>query len=172
MLSVREIRESDISLLCDYWMNSGHDFMRGMGVDVTKIPARETFAAMLMEQIHQTYENKKSYCIIWEKDGIPVGHSNVSKIIYGEEAYMHLHLWETGTRQKGWGAAFIQLTIPFFIDNLKLKKLFCEPYALNPAPNKTLPKAGFVFLKSYTCTPGWINFEQPVNLWLYQPSLP
>jgi hypothetical protein len=43
--------------------------------------------------------------------------------------------------------------------------LYCEPYALNPAPNKTLEKLGFKFLKTYTTIPGWINFEQEVNLW-------
>jgi hypothetical protein len=50
--------------------------------------------------------------------------------------------------------------------DIPLKKLFCEPYALNPAPNKTLEKIGFEFVKEYITTPGWINFEQPVKLWM------
>jgi len=39
----------------------------------------------------------------------------------------------------------------------------CEPYALNPAPNKILKKVGFTFIKIYETTPGWINFKQKVN---------
>lgn len=35
----------------------------------------------------------------------------------------------------------------------------------NPAPNKTLKKAGFELVKEYVTTPGPINFEQPVKLW-------
>lgn len=63
------------------------------------------------------------------------------------------------------GAHFVKLTIPFYFNNFHLQTLYCEPYALNPAPNKTLPKAGFEFVKDYVCVPGWLNFEQMVNLW-------
>ena len=57
------------------------------------------------------------------------------------------------------------MTLPFFFENFKLKKLYCEPYALNAAPNKTLTKAGFNFVKKYSTIPGSISFEQEVNQW-------
>ena len=62
---------------------------------------------------------------------------------------MHLHLWKSSVRQKEADAALVKLTLPFFFENLRLKDLFCEPYALNPAPNKTLAKTGFEFVKEY-----------------------
>ncbi len=164
-LSVREIQRGDIDAIISYWLDSDPDFMKGMGVDLSKIPNREQWREMLSEQLNQPYEEKKSYCIIWLVDEIPVGHSNVNKIVFGKEAYMHLHLWKPDIRTKGFGLQFVKLTLPYFFDNLKLETLYCEPYALNPAPNKTLGKAGFRFLKSYTCIPGWLNFEQEVNLW-------
>jgi RimJ/RimL family protein N-acetyltransferase len=95
----------------------------------------------------------------------PIGHCNVNKIIFGEEAYMHLHLWQNNTRQKGMGATLVKKSIPFFFKNLKLKRLYCEPYALNPAPNKTLEKIGFQLVKEYVTVPGYLNFEQPVKRW-------
>lgn len=49
---------------------------------------------------------------------------------------------------------------------MELKNIYCEPYAQNPAPNKTLAKAGFLFVKKYTTIPGYLNFEQEVNQWL------
>jgi RimJ/RimL family protein N-acetyltransferase len=58
------------------------------------------------------------------------------------------------------------LTLPYYFENLKLKKLWCEPYALNIAPNKTLEKAGFHFIKEYTTVPSFICFEQPVKQWM------
>ncbi len=119
-----------------------------------------------MEQLSQSYENKKSYCIIWQVDGKPIGHSNINKIVFGKEAYMHLHIWRPEERKKGLGTSFIKLTLPWFFEKSKLKKLYCEPYALNSAPNKTLQNAGFEFVKEYITTPGWINFEQPVKLWV------
>ena len=165
VLSVREIQENDIELIIEYWLCSDSEFLKGMGVDTNKIPARDEWIKMLSEQLSQPIEEKKSYCIIWQVDDKPVGHSNVNKIIFGEEAYMHLHLWNADTRKKGFGTAFIKMTLPWFFENLKLKKLYCEPYALNPAPNKTLEKIGFEFVKEYTTIPGWLNFEQQVNLW-------
>lgn len=168
MLSVREIKIDDIPALCDYWLNADPEFLISMGVDLAKMPSREQLVAFLSEPIPLPYSEKNSYCIIWEENGIPVGHSNVNKIVFGVEAFMHLHLWNNSTRKKGLGMEFIKLTVPWFFRKLELKKLFCEPYALNPAPNKTLAKAGFKFIRSYTCVPGWINFEQEVNLWEMQ----
>ena len=63
------------------------------------------------------------------------------------------------------GLELVKLTLPHFFEKLKLRKLYCEPYALNPAPNKTLARAGFELMKEYTTTPGPLNFEQPVKLW-------
>jgi RimJ/RimL family protein N-acetyltransferase len=164
-ISVREITNQDIEPLTNYWMNAEKDFLEGMGVDVTKMPAREEWEKMLNEQLSQSIEQKKSYCIIWLVDNKPVGHSNINKIIFGEEAYMHLHLWTTGTRQKGLGTTFVKLTLPYYFENFRLKTLYCEPYALNPAPNKILEKTGFEFVKEHITTPGWLNFEQRANLW-------
>jgi RimJ/RimL family protein N-acetyltransferase len=109
----------------------------------------------------QSIEEKKSYCIIWLVDDTPVGHSNINKIVFGEEAFMHLHIWDNTIRKKGFGTEMVKRTLPYFFNNYKLRNLYCEPYALNAAPNKTLEKVGFEFVKQYTTTPGWINFEQP-----------
>ena len=63
------------------------------------------------------------------------------------------------------GTQLVKMTLPYFFKNLQLKKLYCEAYALNLAPNKTLEKIGFTFIKKYTTTPGFLNFEQEVNKW-------
>jgi RimJ/RimL family protein N-acetyltransferase len=165
-LSVREIRQQDIECIADYWLLSSPQYLQSLGVDLSKMPTREQWREMLAAQINQPYEQKKSYCIIWEMDGKPIGHSNINKIICGEEAYMHLHIWQADSRMKGHGSSFIQLTLPWFFEKYNLKRLYCEPYACNPAPNKALAKAGFEFVKEYVTIPGWINFEQPVKLWV------
>jgi len=167
-LSVREIQHSDIDALVRYWLRADDAFLEGMGVDVKKMPGRDAWVNMLTDQISKPYEEKQSYCIIWLADGIPTGHSNINKIVFGEEAYMHLHLWNSNVRKRGMGTELVKMTIPFYFDHFKLKRLYCEPYALNAAPNKTLEKAGFTFIKEYTTIPGWLNFEQPVNLWVLE----
>jgi RimJ/RimL family protein N-acetyltransferase len=94
-----------------------------------------------------------------------MGHCNTNPTFFGNDAYMHLHLWNTDARQKGAGTTLVKMTLPYFFEKLQLKKLYSEPYALNPAPNKTLEKVGFELIKEYITTPGTINFEQPVKRW-------
>ena len=165
ILSVREIQENDIELIAKYFLSADSSFLIRLGVDINKVPNKEKWRKLLSEQLSQSYEEKKSYCIIWQVNDKPVGHSNVNKIIFGEEAYMHLHLWNADVRKKGAGPAFVKMTLPYYFKKLKLKKLYCEPNAFNTAPNKTLEKVGFQFVKTHVTTPGWLNFEQPVNLW-------
>ncbi len=136
-----------------------------MGIDLTKMPLKEEWVPMLTEQLQIPYDQKKSYSTIWELNGKPVGHCNVNKITFGEEAYMHLHIWYAAERRAGFGVSFIKMSLPWFFKNLQLKKIYCEPYALNPAPNKTLARAGFSFIKEYNSIPGSFSFEQPVNQW-------
>lgn len=164
-LSVREIEKTDIHYIVDYWTNSDPEFMKSMGVDLTKIPTEDFVRDMLSEQLTQPYEQKNSYAIIWLYNGTPIGHCNINKIIFGEEAYMHLHIWQGSLRKKGAGFQLILRTLPYFFDNYRLNTLYCEPYALNPAPNSTLQKVGFSFEKEYITTPGYLNFEQPVKRW-------
>ena len=165
ILSVREIQESDIVPLSRYWFHAEPSFLTGMGVDLAKMPTEQQWMNMLAEQIRSPYEQKQSYCIIWEIDKIPVGHSNINRIVFGQEAFMHLHLWKPDVRKKGMGTQLVQMTLPYFFKNYRLQTLYCEPYLLNPAPHKTLEKVGFQFVKEYVTTPGWINFEQPVRRW-------
>jgi len=166
VLSVREMNHGDIPLIIDYWLNANPSFLVSLGVDLSKVPAKAEWEEMLTEQLESAPEKKKSYCLIWLYGDNPVGHSNVNKIIFGEEAFMHLHIWKPEFRAKGMGARLVSLTLPFFFDTLKLKRVYCEPYALNEAPNRTVKKAGFTFLKEYITTPGWINIEQPVKRWV------
>ncbi len=164
-LTVRELTEPDIALISNYWLNADPEFLTGMGVDLNKMPSREQWQNALLEQLSQAIPDKKSYCIIWQLNGLAVGHSNINKIAFGQEAYMHLHLWQADIRQKGIGVDLVKMTLPYFFENYQLHTLYCEPYALNPAPNKTLEKIGFQFVKTHVTTPGWLNFEQSVNLW-------
>ena len=162
---VREIESKDIDLIADYWLNSDPDFLVNMGVDLNKLPSRIGLTKMLTEQINSTLKDKKSYALIWEFNGKQIGHSNVNGIEFGKQATMHLHLWKDDDRKKGHGTELVERSLPFYFEKLELDALFCEPYSLNPAPNKTLEKIGFEFDKKYTTIPGSLNFEQKVNRW-------
>jgi RimJ/RimL family protein N-acetyltransferase len=165
MLTTRPLQQADIPLFLNYWFGSEESFLTGMGLDISKLPSQEQFSKMLETLLATPIQQRMSYCIVWLQDDKPIGHCNTNPTTFGEEAKMHLHLWNVTERRKGLGTELVKMTLPYFFTELKLKTLWCEPYALNPAPNKTLEKAGFQFIKEYITTPGVFNFEQPVMQW-------
>ena len=162
---VREIELKDIDLIADYWLKSDPDYWKSLGVDLNKLPIRSDLIKMLTQQINTPYKDKKSFALIVEVDGQQAGHTNINGIDFAQQAYMHLHIWQSDQRRKGIGTEMIKQALPFYFDKFELQELFCQPYAYNPAPNKTLEKLGFKFVKQYTTVPGSLNFEQEVKLW-------
>lgn len=163
MLEVREAILDDVAQIADYWLNSDKEYLVGMGVDLNKLPNQEYFVNMLSAQIALPIKEKQSYALVWMVDGAAIGHCNINGIEYGEYAYMHLHIWNTDQRRRGVGATLLERSLPFFFNNYELKRLYCEPYADNPAPHKALERVGFVLEKEYITTPGSICFEQRVK---------
>ncbi len=164
---VREIEIKDVELIADYWSNANAEYLKGMGADINKLPKRSDFIQMLTNQIQSDYLEKKSYAVIWEMDEKQIGHSNINDIDFGNNANMHLHLWNGSNRKRGLGTEFVKKSLPFYFEKFNLKEIICEPYALNIAPNKTLEKVGFEFVKKYKTIPGSLNFEQEVNQWKF-----
>lgn len=162
-ISVRECIASDIEKILDYFFNADVNFLKSMGADKNKLPNREKWIQSLESELTKPYKDKDYYYIIWLVDNTPIGHSNINHISFGETAKMHLHVWKGEKRKSGLGLQFLKMTLPFYFEKFELKTLICEPYAENIAPNKTLKKLGFNFIKTYETIPGMINFRQNVN---------
>jgi RimJ/RimL family protein N-acetyltransferase len=163
---VRELQADDVSGFTNYWMTRTDEQLLKMGVDRKKLQGVDLRRFVKDSLACPLYEKKTSYCVLWLVDGFPVGHSNINKINYGKEAYMHLHMWNAENRAKGFGKELVFKSLYYYFNNFKLEKVYCEPNAYNEAPNKTLPKVGFVFKeKLENVIPGFINFEQDINVW-------
>ena len=166
VLGVRELQPADIPLVVEYWLDSDPAFLRAMGVDRTRLPTHAQMTATLQEQLVLPIPERTSYCLVWLADGNPIGHCNTNPTVFGEQGWMHLHIWRPGARRRGSGAKLLDLTLPRLFEDLQLQRLYSEPYALNPAPHAALARAGFEFVKQHTTVPGVINFEQPVKRWV------
>ena len=86
---------------------------------------------------------RKLFYVLWDIDGVLVGHSHIGDIAYGSEAYMHLHLWPPECRRRGYGTLLVRDSVAIYFAEFRLKRLFCQPNAYNVAPNRTLQRAGF-----------------------------
>ena len=164
-MNVREMLLEEAPLLIRYFLDSDDDFLVGMGIEPSKLPKEEDWLQILKEDFDRPINERHFYYLLWEIDGVPSGHCNVNSIDFGKTAIMHLHVWNPELRNSGCGTALVKSSIQQFFDKLQLEELLCQPFVDNPAPNKTLPKVGFQFVKTYEPTPGWINYPQKVNLY-------
>lgn len=166
--NTRLMQLSETGVVIDYFMNAAPEYLNSLGVDPTRVPERAQWQARFAQQFALPVEQRKIVLVLWELDGKAAGFSSSDKIKLGEEAYMHLHILHPERRQKGNGAIFVRQTAKIYFETLQLKRLFCEPYALNVAPNRTLQAAGFKYIKTHETVPGPMNFHQPVTRWMIE----
>ena len=159
---------ADYEGMVDYFLGGGEAFLRGMGVDPAKLPTREAWLeSALLDHARPDAQKSRAY-LAWLVAGKVVGHSSISRIRVGEDAYIHLHLWQGGERRRGLGRWFFLESAREFGRSFGLKRLYCEPYAHNAAPNRTLAGTGFRLVKQYRTSPGAIHFEQELNLYVLE----
>lgn len=162
-LSIQEAGITDFEYIVDYLSNATADYLQQMGADKKLLPAKRDWVASIQSDWEKPLAEKQMYYMIWYAGGRAIGHSNINRIIYGEHANMHLHIWFPEFRKHGYGVNLLRQTIPKYFEHFKLKKLICEPYAHNPAPRKTLALLGFKFDKTYETIPGTICNRQEVS---------
>jgi RimJ/RimL family protein N-acetyltransferase len=163
---VRPMKLSEVDLIIDYFHEASPEFLNSLGVDPSRLPDRAQWKAAFERHFSVPIEQRKLFAVLWELEGEPVGFSTSDKIKFGQEAYMHLHILRPDGRQTGNGAIFVRQTAQIYFETLLITRLFCEPYALNAAPNRTLQSAGFKYIKSHETVPGPLNFHQPVTRWM------
>jgi RimJ/RimL family protein N-acetyltransferase len=167
-LQVREMELSEFEMVIDYFHGATPEHLETLGVDPTRLPRPEAWREVLQRDYAQPRERRASILALWLRDDVAVGFSTCDKIVFGTRANMHLHIVEPDRRWKGDGTEFVRRSIDFYFDHLRIKTLFCEPNAFNVAPNRTLQKAGFKYLKTYHTVPGPLNFHQAVTRWVVE----
>ena len=171
-MRVRPFAErSDYERMIDYFLDADDARLLAMGVDRRKLPARSTWVESAMADHLRPEAQKDRFYLGWIYEEEMIGHSSINQIRMGEEAHIHLHLWSGDHRKAGLGTQYFKASAAEFIRMFGLKRLYCEPYAENPAPNRVLLKSGFRFLKRYRTVPGAINFEQDVNQYVWEPTV-
>jgi RimJ/RimL family protein N-acetyltransferase len=165
-LLVREMQLSEVEVRINYFHDASDEYLQMLGVDRALLPGREAWLASYEEDHARPIAERESYSLIWEMDGQTVGFSSADHIAFGHDAFMHLHVLRPDKRRRGLGAEFVKRSATHYFEALELQRLFCEPNAMNIAPNRTLQRAGFRYLFSLETTPGPINFRQVTTRWV------
>ncbi len=167
-LMVRAMTVSEIDLIIDYFHESTTEHLEMLGVDPTRLPSPKAWRQRYEHEFSLPLRERTSMLIIWQLDDQPIGFSSSDKIVYGERANMHLHVVAPDQRNRGLGAECVRRTVDIYFESLELKCLFCEPNAFNVAPNRTLQKVGFKYLKTHMTVPGSLNYHQAVTRWVIE----
>jgi len=167
-LVVRLMTAAETRLIVDYFCSSAPEHLELLGVDPTRLPAREAWQQRCEQQVALPVEQRSNLFVAWLLGDRPVGFSTADRIVFGEQANMHLHLVGPADRARGYGVECVRRCIDLYFDCLQLKRLFCEPNAFNVAPNRTLQKAGFKYVKTHMTVPGPLNYHQAVTQWVIE----
>lgn len=165
---VREMKLEEVGLVIDYFHQSTPEHLELLGVDPTRLPPPKQWLDFFQGDFGKPIERRKAFFVIWLSGGMPIGFSSTDRIVFGKEAYMHLHVTDPQHRAAGMGTACVRESACLYFERLKLERLFCEPHAFNVAPNRTLQKAGFRYVKTHHTVPGPLNFHQAVNRWVME----
>jgi RimJ/RimL family protein N-acetyltransferase len=167
-LSIREMQLEETGMIIDYFHQASPEHLELLGVDPTRLPPPERWLEYYTHEFNKPIEKRRTFLVIWKSGDRPIGFSTTDKIMYGKEAYMHLHLINAEQRSAGNGTACLRETVKIYFDALKLERLFCEPNAFNVAANRTLQSAGFKYIKTHKTVPGPLNYHQPVTRWMLE----
>jgi RimJ/RimL family protein N-acetyltransferase len=165
-LTVREMLLSEVGLIISYFHDASPEHLAMLGVDRGRLPDPAHWRELYRQDYARPIAQRRTLPVIWELDAEPIGFSVADKIIHGREAHMHLHIIAPTLRRSGHGTACVRLTARLYVEALALQRLFCEPNAFNVAPNRTLQRAGFRYVKTYETIPGPLNYPQPVTRWV------
>jgi RimJ/RimL family protein N-acetyltransferase len=165
-IAVREMVPGEAHLVADYFNQATPEFLEILGVDPTRLGGLNGLQDRLQTERMLALDERRVIQLVWLGDDRPIGFSNCDKIVFAERANMHLHVIDPELRQRGIGTECVRRSVRIYFELLRLRELFCEPNAFNTAPNRTIQKAGFKYVKTYTTVPGPLNFHQAVTRWV------
>lgn len=169
-LVVREMHVDEVGLVPAYFHASTPGRLEQLGVDPTRLPSPDAWRQRYVDELARPVSQRSVLLALWELDGAPLGFSTADRIVYGEQAHMHLHILAPDRRGSGLGSRCVRETVQLYLDQLQLKRILCEPNALNVAPNRALQAAGFRYVKTHRTVPGPLNYHQAVTRWVFEPG--
>lgn len=167
-LTVREMLITEVDVIIRYFHDATPEHLETLGVDPTRLPSMEVWQERYRRDYALPIDQRTTILVIWLSDDRPIGFSTADKIRYGDCANMHLHVIEPERRNRGLGTECVLHSAKIYFERLSLKRLFCEPNAVNVAPNRTLQKAGFKYLKTHRTVPSPVNYHQAVTRWVLE----
>lgn len=170
-LSIRLLTLNDIPHIVRYWHENSDENLVRMGADKNKLGSEEEFTQFLKNLCKAPLEKVNSCYMIWLIDNKLVGYNALKDIQHGDIAHMHLHMWDSEYRGKGYDAQFFSMAALEFYKLFNLKMILCEPRSSYHMPNKMLTKIDFKKWKTYVSTASELSLTSEVNSYIIDPQI-
>jgi RimJ/RimL family protein N-acetyltransferase len=145
-LTVRPLAARDFDGFINYWLGLSPAEIERMGVAIDRMPSAASMRSDLERMLASRNKDVRTFVLAWCVNGKAIGHSSLKDIVPGHSGSIHLHLWRTDLRGKGYGAHLFCLAVVDFYKRLQLRRMICEPKADNLAANRLLQRIGFPLL--------------------------
>jgi len=160
---VRPLSSNELEKVVDYFLNFTLEEDLLAGADRKNYPSREKWIKLLLEDAKQPLRKRRFFYLGWFLEGKLIGHCNINNIEFGEEAYIHIHLWDRTLRRQGLATCFLMKAVNFYFKYFTLHKIISEPKSDNIGSKKTLQKCGFSFLNAHVKKPDMLSIEHEVS---------
>src|SRR5436190_549928 len=148
-LTVRPLAIDDLDGIVAYFTKLSQADANRMGLELKRVPSAIQLRSDLNKMIAAPPDRPSSFVLAWCVDGETIGHSSIKDIVPGDVGSIHLHMWRTDLRGKGYGARLFCLSALDSYDRFNLKRIICEPKADNPMANRMLKKVGFPLILTH-----------------------
>ena len=161
--SIRPLATEDLDGFIAYFTRPSKADAERMGLDTNRVPSAVQLRSDLNAMIDASPDRLSSFVHAWCIDGTSIGHCSLKDIVPGEFGSMHLHMWRTDLRGKGYGPRLFCLSALDFYQRFKLKRIVCEPKADNPMANRMLKKVGFPLILTHVAASSEISVVCELN---------
>jgi RimJ/RimL family protein N-acetyltransferase len=143
-LSIRDLSESDIPLVLDYWFRSPPGFIESLGVDFKKMPQEQEMALNLIEKCRTNAKlpvSKLNALIITYQDQ-PIGMHTLFPLTEGDFGIFHAHIWKPEMRKRGLARYTYPRACLEFMNRFNLKRILFKTPVQNSGAIKVKEKLG------------------------------
>jgi RimJ/RimL family protein N-acetyltransferase len=148
-LTVRPLAREDFDGFIAYFTRASKADAERMGLAIDKVPSPVQLRSDLEAMMATPIDRLRSFVLAWCLDDKTIGHSSLKDIVPGVVGSMHLHMWRSDLRGKGYGPRLFCLSALDFYQRFNLKRIICEPKADNPMANRMLQKIGFPLILTH-----------------------
>jgi RimJ/RimL family protein N-acetyltransferase len=143
-VSVRDVRESDIPMILNYWFRSPPGYLEEMGVDPAKMPTEAGMEKMLREKVDENKKlpSSKLSAVIICYDGQAIGMHTINQLVEGDHGIFHAHICNPEFRRRGLGMLSYPKACRIFIDRFNLKRIVFKTPVGNIGPIRVKEKLG------------------------------